>query len=704
MALNMDILSLFRKKNQPIETKSYGPIQEYIMYDAMSGRVTTFSGLAVNEIIKNYQSVAPLKDGIDLISAAIASLPIKLRDKKTLKEIESHKVLDLLKFPNHEDQKTQKDFLSQLAIWKIISGNYYINATGLIKQDPRELYILNPQSMTLQLDSKNTPASYTYNSGSDNEIFQRDITTNRFINSAKTGELIHISSFNPFVNSASQGQSELLSIMLEILQYKSSSTANLAMLENGLRPSGAMVLKSKDGQTASLTVDQYDRLQEQLTAGHAGSSKSGKPMLLEGGLEWQPMSFSPRDMDSQNQLQFCKKMIYTSLGVPMELVGESSTYENQEVARLRFYEDTIIPKAEDILVGLNLFLIPRYNDIKDKAELYVDKDNVDALSIKRIAMREQTEKSVIMTINEKREIFGLKPIAGGDKIVSERGLDLAGTDAKEPTVQQVADTNKSQKKSSDNGDNKPTRGDLIFLAEEIDSPTIYGSTSALAKVMYDELIQRFGKEIVDEIGIESVLHNTSSVNRFIETQSAELIKRIDDTTKDAIRKQLKDSFAAGETTSQIKKRIEGVFDDAMGYRANMIGVTESTRTAGFATVEAMEQAGIDGAYWAAVRDGKLRDSHKLLDGKHNDEEGYFHSGSHKAKHPGGFNVGKLDINCRCGLIPDVGQLGNGKALSDEYLTKMWNKRETKRKKEEEIIIVTMKKVFQIQLKAVLSRL
>jgi len=54
--------------------------------------------------------------------------------------------------------------------------------------------------------------------------------------------------------------------------------------------------------------------------------------------------------------------------------------------------------------------------------------------------------------------------------------------------------------------------------------------------------------------------------------------------------------------------------------------------------------------WMATKDGRTRDTHKALDGQRADDDGYFYSGEHKTKYPGGFGVAKEDINCRCTLV------------------------------------------------------
>ncbi len=72
---------------------------------------------------------------------------------------------------------------------------------------------------------------------------------------------------------------------------------NQALLQNSARPSGALVVKQADNQSANLSEDQYQRIKSQIDEQFSGTANAGRPLLLEGGLEWKEMSLSPREMD-----------------------------------------------------------------------------------------------------------------------------------------------------------------------------------------------------------------------------------------------------------------------------------------------------------------------------------------------------------------------------------------------------------------------
>ena len=54
--------------------------------------------------------------------------------------------------------------------------------------------------------------------------------------------------------------------------------------------------RARTGRGSS-AADQYERLVDELETHHQGARNAGRPMLLEGGLDWKPMGFSPSDME-----------------------------------------------------------------------------------------------------------------------------------------------------------------------------------------------------------------------------------------------------------------------------------------------------------------------------------------------------------------------------------------------------------------------
>lgn len=436
----MKFLDFITKRNtKPQEVKSTDYFDGYTVVVNNNGVfIPTVNAVNVMMIISQYTTIAPLNTAVDMIANAVGSLPIILVRKKDSVEIDSHPVLDLLNHPNNEEQKTRHDLLRDITIWKIIEGDAYVSL--LSGKSFKQLSVLKPQFITIQQDSSGYPNIFRYNSGNSSVAYTKNISTSRFITPDKTGDLLQIRNFNPnSTNGTLKGLTEIVSIYFELEQYLESSQHNLKLLKNGARPSGALSIPSTPGSEQTMSDTQYQRLKDSIDESYTGSYNAGRPLLLDGGLQWQEMSLSPKDMDFATMKAESEKQIYKNLGVPIEMImATGNTYSNMETAKLNFYEGRVIPTAESILNELNSWLLPLFPDL-DGCELRVDEKNVDALMLKRDAINKTINDDPTMTINEKRALKGLEPVAGGNKIVTATGIAIAGDDYTAPVTASMVD-------------------------------------------------------------------------------------------------------------------------------------------------------------------------------------------------------------------------------------------------------------------------
>jgi len=418
--------------------KSFSPVQNAKssiysnaqIYMSSTNCVYAIKDFSNKDIIDNYLSVAPLNTAIDMIAEAVGNLPIVLRNKTTGELIYNHDVLTLLSQPNRIDQKTQYSFIGQIALWRVLDGNAYIDMLGNINSSPVQLTILKPQNVEILTDDKGIPWKYQYSNGGDYTAFKRNLVNGdiRYFSQNQLQEIFQIKNFNPKSSTIDYlGSSEIWPIYLQILSYLESSKHNWSLLKNGARPSGALLVrKSNPNVPATLTDDQYTRLKNEINEQYSGTYNSGRPLLLEGGLEWQEMALNPKDMDFINTTRESEQQIYKNLGVPIQLImNDGTTFNNKREARLQFYEDRVIPLGQEIIDNLDMFLLPRFPDTAD-LELYINKDDIDALSLKRESRIKSINENTSLTINEKRERLGLLPISGGDNIFTASGLPIAG--------------------------------------------------------------------------------------------------------------------------------------------------------------------------------------------------------------------------------------------------------------------------------------
>jgi HK97 family phage portal protein len=190
--------------------------------------------------------------------------------------------------------------------------------------------------------------------------------------------------------------------------HNAASRWSKALLDNAARPSGAIVYRGADG-AGTLAPDQYERLVEELEANHQGARNAGRPMLLEGGLDWKPMGFSPSDMEFHQTKEAAAREIAVAFGVPPMLVGipGDATYANYQEANRAFFRLTVLPLAAKVMAALSGWL-QGYGG--EAVELRPDLDQVPALAAERDAQWSRVAAADFLTVAEKRALLGLPPM------------------------------------------------------------------------------------------------------------------------------------------------------------------------------------------------------------------------------------------------------------------------------------------------------
>src|SRR5205823_7588037 len=193
--------------------------------------------------------------------------------------------------------------------------------------------------------------------------------------------VLHLRLFNPLDDY--YGLSPLEAAAKSIDVHNAAGAWNKAVLDNAARPSGALVFKA--GETANLTAEQHARLKEELESTFQGSANAGRPMLLEGGLDWKPMSLSPKDMEFIETKHTAAREIALAFGVPPMLLGipGDNTFANYAEANRTFWRQTVLPLVQRTAEALTNWLGPAFGS---ELTLSFDSDAVEALSIERAAL------------------------------------------------------------------------------------------------------------------------------------------------------------------------------------------------------------------------------------------------------------------------------------------------------------------------------
>ncbi len=346
---------------------------------------------------------------VRMISEAAASVPLVLSDGDIV--LNEHPLLDLLNHPNQLQSKNE--LLEAWYGYLLVSGNSYLEAVS-IDHNIRELHTLRPDRMKVIAGRDGWPQAYVYTANGSSVKFNQS-------DGEGVSPILHMRLFNPSDDHYGQSPIEAASKAIDI--HNKSSSWNLALLDNAARPSGALVYNSNN---ANLSEEQFERLKLELESNFQGAGNAGRPLLLEGGLDWKSMALSPRDMDFIESKHVAAREIALAMGVPPMLLGipGDNTYSNYTEANRTLWRQTVLPLVTRCLYCISSWLKPEFGA---SIKLCVDLNKIEALAPERDVLWRRVGDSDFMTINEKRSAVGLSPIDGGD--VLENTEETVGKDS-----------------------------------------------------------------------------------------------------------------------------------------------------------------------------------------------------------------------------------------------------------------------------------
>jgi HK97 family phage portal protein len=343
---------------------------------------------------------------VRLIAEAAASVPWLLYEGED--ELDAHPLLELLDRPNQ--RQAGGAFLETLYGHLLISGNAYVEmvsarsaplsalpgispSRGEIGQS--ELHLLRPDRVAVVADPSGWPVALDYRGG--------EVAGKRRVGLG-AGAALHMALFHPLDDH--YGFPPLEAALIALDTHNAAGRWNKALLDNSARPSGALVYAPKEGGT--LSDEQFERLKSELEERYSGVTRAGRPLLLEGGLDWKAMGLTPKDMDFLEAKNGAARDIALAFGVPPMLLGipGDNTYANYQEANRAFYRLTVLPLVARTARELSAWLTPAFGD---RLKLWFDADRIDGLAAERDALWKRVGEAGFLTDDEKREAVGYSP-------------------------------------------------------------------------------------------------------------------------------------------------------------------------------------------------------------------------------------------------------------------------------------------------------
>lgn len=376
---------------------------------------------------ESYEKNAVSYRCVRLIAEAAAMMTVGVWEKG--EELDEHPYLKLIKKPNPFTGKTK--FLVELYSYLLLAGNAYIEVVSL-DNSPRELFVLRPDRMKIVNGPKGYPDAYEYDIGGS--IHRYNVNTG-----TKQRPVLHIQLFHPTDDNYGLSPVEAAAYSVDV--HNQALIFGKSVLDNMARPCGALVVKDGENQEP-LTEEQFTRLKKELDDKYSGPTNGGRPLVLEGGLEWQPMGMNPKDLEFTSAKDQAARDIALAFGVPPQVLGipGDNTYTNYSQAVRALYRQTVIPIVTMVAEELTAWLSASYGD---DFELKPDLDSLEALSDERRELWERVNNAKFLTVDERREATGYDSYEEGEGIgakiyapMNEHPLsddDMAMRDGGEPS-------------------------------------------------------------------------------------------------------------------------------------------------------------------------------------------------------------------------------------------------------------------------------
>jgi HK97 family phage portal protein len=332
---------------------------------------------------------------VSKIAEKLASIDLDLykvvNSRGDTKEVLNHEALDLIYKPNAD--QTKAEFIENLAVNMELSGEAFILK---IRNEKGNRLIglrnIKPSIVTIVKTVENDVLGYDINTGAGNARYLVD-------------DIIHIKYFNP--NDITRGFAPVTAAKNRIETEAMAVNFQRDFFLHNARPDGIIKLAgaANKEQKNELREDWERRVK-------GGFSKNSRVAILEGGMDYQQISVSQREMDYIDSLKFTRDDILVAFKVPKPVIAitDDVNLANAKTAMQIFLSETINPKMERIVEKLNEELI--YTEYDVRLELRHEDPTPENRSAKLIEYKDGLLAGYL-SINEVRTWEGLEPIEGG---------------------------------------------------------------------------------------------------------------------------------------------------------------------------------------------------------------------------------------------------------------------------------------------------
>lgn len=528
----------------------------------------------------------------------------------------NHPLLSLYNNPN-PTIGSASDFIHLYGmLFEIYGETFWYKARGEKTKKVKEVYLLDPSRMELKFNSGEFVGYVLHKNNGQQVPFTPE-------------EVYHDKRPNPFNEWRGMSVLEKAAVYVETEINVSNFTLNY--IRNSGSPSGIVSLPDMDRAA-------FNQFTQVWRENYEGPENAGKTGFIRGGeAKFQAVGSTLKDIDQKITKTMAVDDVLMMLEVPKPLLGMTDDNGFGRANLEALYYIYSKEKLEPMMRRLDRIYEHLSLEINQPASIEhlspVPKDKEHDLKIYEKGV------NVWMTVNEVREREGLLPLTGGDELQAKSPtiqLGVKSNQAPQTTKKNIKivkklPIQKSEETKKLNDDQEFFRSKLVTTAE-IYTKKFKTSLSSFLNTQEDSIISKIN---VSSKAYEEWLFNVRDdseemaavlapiIIELMEAQSADTahfltgelltippetrgavenhIKQISgvfnqDTIKE-LERTLNEGQKTGESLNKLKKRVEVVYSDAKGYRAERIARTESLKAANSAAELAYKHNGYTKVAW-----------------------------------------------------------------------------------------------------------
>lgn len=275
---------------------------------------------------------------------ALSSLPWFVEQRVGEGEWErddSHPLSQLLAHPNYA--MSRQDVFERMIYHLDLGGNSLWHLV-LVQGQPVELWPLPPdRCKPIPGGAEQWVSGYEYREEGGSQ--------KRILPPEQVAHLMYVDPSNPYWGLAPlKAAAQVVDTDVEAVRW------NKVSLQNRSVPDGVF------STPQLLTKEQWEEVRRQVREQHLGADNAHTPWVVSGGAVFESRERTPVEMDFLRTRQFHVAEIAVVFGVPVVLLSaERTTFNNMETGRKIFWQDTIIPLADDIKDALDSRFVPLWN-------------------------------------------------------------------------------------------------------------------------------------------------------------------------------------------------------------------------------------------------------------------------------------------------------------------------------------------------------